>query len=697
MPSTHTCPPDAVLAAVASGGVQEPLLDWYAEHLEACDACSDRVAGMSLPKQWLPDAVRGSSIASQAEAEPDDVAALLQSLKAMAPPWQGDLADERAAGLPATIGLFRVDRQIGCGATAVVYEAFDAQLDRRVILKVLRPTMAPDASTRDLFMQEARTLAALNHPHVMPLYQVLWNGDEPVLVFPSLSGRTLEEAIAAGLGDWRRAAGIVRDVADALAFAHSKGIVHRDVKPSNIWLQRNADGTEKPLLFDFGLAGMASPATGTPGYRPPLGAVAAGDGQAADTFSLAVVLFEATRALAETPPRVRAATSRLLGAGPDSRPTAADVRLQMHRLTDDALGRRAWLGGVAAVSATALAAAVVMPSWRRPSEPRGPALPEPVMTFRGRANAPFAVSEDGGSFCLLDDRGTLVVGQRGAAPVAAVPGVPFAVGRLAIRNRTCGGLVAAAGDGKVVVLDPQAGTILATYDAEAAVSGIAWSGTADGTLLVLAAGTLFTASQRADASFPETLTAARLWRGWNAGTDAVAAMASVSSYEYVAAVLTNLTVATWSLDEAHTRGLFHLEPPRLGAPAVPLLVGWRSLDAFYVVNGRRVTSCHVLPRMTEEIDLPAAVSSLVWLDGDVLAFVASAGPHAGRLGCIVQSSPATVVWVSREGQRMSRVDAVQNRRTLVAGCDDGRVLLYDSADLRTAARAGRTAGRRPAS
>jgi tRNA A-37 threonylcarbamoyl transferase component Bud32 len=688
MPLRETCPVDAALLAVASGVVHEPLLDWYALHLEQCDHCCDRIERMNWPRKSLHAAARWLTDAPLEEltTDLDEVDDLIRFLKDRAAVGRDIVAGEIASLPDGDIGPFRIERQIGSGGTSIVYEACDAQLDRRVILKVLRSTTAPDSASRQLFVDEARTLAALNHPNVMPLYQVLWNREDPVLVFPSLAGRTLEMAIHDGFADWRTAVAIVRDIADALAFTHDAGILHRDVKPSNIWLQRDVHGVEKPLLFDFGLAGIAAIGAGTPGYRPPQGVVDGRDGRAADVFSLAVVLFEATQRIAGTPPRVHSATARLILAAPDRRPSAVDARRLMQDLLDDGrVRRRAWLGGVAAASGAALATPLVATLAYRRTEERGRDNAAGLTAaFQGRPGYPFAVSDDATTWCRADDRGGLVVEDRNDRARRGVPRLPFEPRQLALRNRVTGGQLAVAGDDGVVVVDVEAGRIVAAYGDLGPVQGLAWSGDDDSTLVVHAQGCLFVASQQRNRAFADELAAARFWRGWTAQAGGVTGFGSLSRFEYIATLLSDGTVLTWSLHETRTRGLFRIEPPKLGGETEPMLVGWRSRDAFYRIKRLRLTSYHLLPRMTEEIDLPSSVSSFAWLERDVLAFVASSGVHLGRLGCVLQSRPADVLWLSPPGDSVTRVDAVTDRRTLVVGFGDGRVSLCASHRLAAA-------------
>ena len=192
---------------------------------------------------------------------------------------------------------YLVEIELGRGAASVVYRATDAALKRRVALKVLPPERAADASTRERFRREAEMAARLSHPSIVPIHAVDERDGLPYVVMAFVDGESLEERLARAprppLAEVRR---ILVDIADALAYAHSRGIVHRDVTPGNIMLEA---GTGRPLLTDFGIARAASEhprltavgiAIGTPAYMAPEQAL--GDSEVdgrADIYSLGVV------------------------------------------------------------------------------------------------------------------------------------------------------------------------------------------------------------------------------------------------------------------------------------------------------------------------------------------------------------------------------------------------------------------------
>jgi eukaryotic-like serine/threonine-protein kinase len=153
------------------------------------------------------------------------------------------------------IGPYEIVAPLGAGGMGEVYHARDTRLDRDVAIKVVSQTLAKDPDRLRRFEQEARSVAALNHPNILGIHDIGTYQGTPYLVSELLEGETLREKLMNGALPVRRAVEYALGIACGLAAAHDKGIIHRDLKPENVFITR--DGRVK--ILDFGLAKLVRP------------------------------------------------------------------------------------------------------------------------------------------------------------------------------------------------------------------------------------------------------------------------------------------------------------------------------------------------------------------------------------------------------------------------------------------------------
>lgn len=213
-------------------------------------------------------------------------------------PPQYDLTMAVSEAIRNALSDYDVEREIGRGAMGVVYLGRHRSLDRSVAIKELPRSFAADPGVRDRFVTEARVLAGLDHPHIVPVYDFVDRGGQLLLVMQALPGGTVWEAFVERGLTMPSACAVTLATCAGLSHAHSKGVLHRDVKPENLMF----DDTGSLKVTDFGIAKVVSGAAvmatidgsilGTPAYMAPEQASGDPVSASADVYATGVMLFE---------------------------------------------------------------------------------------------------------------------------------------------------------------------------------------------------------------------------------------------------------------------------------------------------------------------------------------------------------------------------------------------------------------------
>ncbi|MGE3806599.1 MAG: bifunctional serine/threonine-protein kinase/formylglycine-generating enzyme family protein [Gemmataceae bacterium] len=360
---TSGCPSQQDLKRFHTGELADEAVDQVAQHIEECAECEAKLRSFDEHADALLVAIRSardrpssrSASGGETERMGRPASAMAENDKTLAPAATHGvnlnfLAPPEQPDELGRFGAFRVLKVLGVGGMGAVLQAEEPALQRLVAIKVMKLEFAADEECRQRFLREARAAAAVEDTCIVPIHQVGEVNGLPYLAMPVLKGESLSTRLKRDKKlPVAEAVRIARQIADGLTAAHEHGLIHRDIKPGNIWLDEKT-GTIK--LLDFGLARavgddsqLTRPGTlmGTPAYMAPEQAANQPLDHRCDLFSLGVVLY-----LMLTGERPFAGTdtmSQLLALAKDPprpiQPLNADVSPALDALTMQLLAKEA--------------------------------------------------------------------------------------------------------------------------------------------------------------------------------------------------------------------------------------------------------------------------------------------------------------------------------------------------------------------
>ena len=305
--ATESCLDQKTATQLLLGTLPHEFAEVKERHLLECSACLQQAQSLSA-SDWLTESLRQDSVENVPQAEVSVLRTLVTELEALG------VTAQIAASAHEEIGAilrqphaedelgrllhFRILDVLGAGGMGIVFKAEDGQLNRTVALKVMRPSLAIDPEAKQRFRREAMAVAAFEHDHIVTVYQVEEDNGIPFFSMQWLEGESLRDRLRReGKLAPPEALRITREVTAGLIEAHGRGLLHRDIKPDNIWLQ-GPNGRVK--ILDFGLvrsieerSSLTHSGTilGTPEYMAPEQACGETVDERCDLFSLGCVLY----------------------------------------------------------------------------------------------------------------------------------------------------------------------------------------------------------------------------------------------------------------------------------------------------------------------------------------------------------------------------------------------------------------------
>lgn len=314
------CPSDDGLRAVHYGRLDPEQFAELESHLDSCPACSARLASLWNETEHKPP---------KALPEPCSTPAWVEDwLDKGVPSLPPKLRDAIRPGDIGRLGKYRLLTQLGEGASSVVYHGFDMVLERHVTLKVFRPGYGHSHRRRSLLRLEAKAIASIDDDLVVRIIDIGRDGSTRFLVHPFTDGQTLRQFLESEGGslELRDSIRLAREITTGLASIHKTGICHRDLKPGNILVHRDAQGALHPRLIDLGISCSTRNSAGTRGYIAPEVEAGGAPSPAADAYSLGRVL-DGLRAASRKPwpRRLTSMVAALVDPDPARRPGTSEV------------------------------------------------------------------------------------------------------------------------------------------------------------------------------------------------------------------------------------------------------------------------------------------------------------------------------------------------------------------------------------